>query len=137
VIGAVLGFLFLPRLTGTGAAAALGGAIAIGVVSSVVGWLAGRGRGAVSGLVAGAVAGSFLGFLIGGIPWTWPPAVGFAITIGLIAWPIINFALAWPKLDIGERFSRLYPKQTIETVTETREWLENQVQSRLPTRGKK
>ena len=79
---------------------------------------------------------AILGLVVCSAPWTWPPAMGFAITIGLIAWPIINLALAWP-IDVGARFSRLQPKQTIETITETREWLTNQWRSRLPPRGKK
>lgn len=96
----------------------------------------GRG-GAIGGLVIGAIVGVILGLVIASAPWTWPPAMGFAVTIGLIVWPIVDFVLTWPKLDIGEHFSHLYPKETIETVTETREWLSNQLQSRLPTRGKK
>jgi hypothetical protein len=119
------------------AVAIIAGVVIVGVLFALMLARVGGRSGAVGGLVLGAFLGIILGFLIGGAPWTWPPAMGFAITIGLIAWPIINFVLAWPKLDVGKRFSQLYPKQTIETVTESREWLENQWRSRLPKLGKK
>jgi hypothetical protein len=95
----------------------------------------GRG-GFIGGLVVGGLLGFIFGLPVGSAPWTWPPAWGFAFCLGLLLWPLINFSLAWPALDVGAYFSRLYPKQTLETVTETREWLSNQFQSRLPKRGK-
>jgi hypothetical protein len=119
------------------AVAIIAGVVIVGVLFALMLARVGGRSGAVGGLVLGAFLGIILGFLIGAAPWTWPPAMGFAITVGLIAWPIVNFVLAWPKLDVGARFSQLYPKQTIETVTETREWLENQWRSRSPKLGKK
>ena len=92
-------------------------------------------RGAIGGIFLGAILGIFVGWLIAGAPWTWPPAVGFAITIGLVAWPILNVIFAWPSLDPAERFARLYPRQSMEAAKETREWLEEQWQTRLPKRG--
>ncbi len=100
-------------------------------------WRMGGGGGALGGLIFGFVIGLLLGWLIGGAPWTWPPAVGFSITIGLLAWPLFAAALAWPGLDVGERFSRLYPRQSIEAANETKAWLEEQWQTRRPTRGRK
>jgi len=94
-------------------------------------------RGAIGGLVLGAILGMPIGWLIGGAPWTWPPAVGFSITIGLIAWPILAAVLAIPGLDVGERFGRLYPRQSIEAANETKAWLEEQWRSRQPKLGKK
>jgi hypothetical protein len=108
------------------------GAIVLGILLARIG---GRG-GLYLGLFIGAAIGSVLGLSVGSAAWTWPPAVGFAISIGLVLWPIINFAISWPSLDLEEYFSRLSPKETIAAVTETREWLQNQAQSRLPTRGK-
>ena len=98
--------------------------------------MAGRG-GAIAGLFVGAIIGALVGWLIGGAPWTWPPAAGFAITIGLICWPIFAAAVALPGLDPAERFSRLYPKQSIEAFEETRTFLEEQWATRRPMPGKK
>jgi hypothetical protein len=94
-------------------------------------------RGLVGGLFLGAVLGALAGWLIAGAPWTWPPAIAFAILIGLVAWPILHAILAYPHLDVAARFERLQPKQSIEAMNETREWLEEQWQTRLPARGKK
>ena len=94
-------------------------------------------RGAIGGLFIGIVPGAIAGWLIGGAPWTLPPAVGFAITIGLIAWPILNVIICFPRLNVAERFKRLYPRQSIEAANETRAWLEEQWQTRLPKRGSK
>ncbi len=102
----------------------------------MLGRMAGRG-GAIGGLVVGAIFGALIGWLVGGAPWTWPPAVGMAISVGLILWPILTVAVAWPGLDPGERFSRLYPKQSIEAFEETRTFLEEQWASRRPMPGKK
>ena len=98
--------------------------------------LAGVGGG-IGGLVIGAILGALVGWLIAGAPWTWPPAVGFGITIGLLAWIILQVVLAAPSLDIEKRFSRLYPRQSIEAVNETRAFLEEQWRSRQPKLGKK
>ena len=136
IVGAVVGWLLLSRLNATGVVAAVGGAVVIGIVGFIAGWFAGRLRGAVAGLAIGALVGLAVGFLMAGIPWDWPPAAGFGVTIGLVAWPLLGAALAWPKLDLEEYFARLQPKETIAAVTETREWLQNQAQSRLPRRGK-
>ncbi|MDP8905695.1 MAG: hypothetical protein M3N29_10380 [Chloroflexota bacterium] len=124
-------------LNSASAVAALVGALIFGVLFALLLSRLGGATGAVGGLIIGVVVGLVLGYLVGGAPWTWPPAVGFAITVGLIAWPILNALLAWPGLDVGARFSRLYPRQTIDTVTETREWLEDQWRSRSPKPGKK
>ena len=97
--------------------------------------VAGRG-GFIGGLFLGAVLGMPVGWLIGGAPWSWPPAIGFAVTIGLIAWPILHAVIAWPGLDPGERFKKLYPQQSIDAANETKAWLEEQWQTRKPTLGR-
>jgi hypothetical protein len=102
----------------------------------LLGRMAGRG-GALGGLFVGALFGALIGWLIGGAPWTWPPAVGLAITVGLLLWPLFTVAVAWPGLDPAERFSRLYPRQSIEAFEETRAFLEEQWASRRPMPGKK
>lgn len=114
-------------------AGALGGAILFALLLARV---AGRG-GFVGGLFLGAILGMPIGWLIGGAPWTWPPAAGFAITIGLILWPMLGVALAWPGLDPAARFKKMYPQQSIDAANETRAWLEEQWQTRKPTRGAK
>lgn len=105
---------------------AIVGAILFALLLARVG---GRG-GFVAGLFLGALVGLPIGWLIAGAPWTWPPAVGFALTIGLILWPILDAVMAWPGLDPGARFAQLYPRQSIEAAQETRAWLEEQWQSR-------
>ena len=105
---------------------ALVGAVVFGLLLIRVG---GR-RGFVGGLFLGLLLGMPLGWLIAGAPWTWPPAVGFSIVIGLIAWPIIHVILAWPGLDPAERFKKLYPQQSIDAANETKAWLEEQWQTR-------
>ena len=107
-------------------AGAIGGAI---LFSLLLARVAGRG-GFIGGLFVGAIAGLPIGWLIAGAPWTWPPAVGFAIVIGLIAWPILDVILAWPGLDPAERFKKLYPQQSIDAANETKAWLEEQWQTR-------
>ncbi|HUG47768.1 MAG TPA: phage holin family protein [Candidatus Limnocylindria bacterium] len=116
--------------------ALLAGALVFGLLLAIVGWRAGGAGAGVAGLVLGALLGLLLGWLIGGIAWQWPPAVGFAIMIGLILWPILHAALAWPRLDLEEHFGRLKPRQTMAAASETRQWLEEQWQTRRPTLGK-
>lgn len=124
-------------LNSPGVVALLVGALVGAIVFMLVlARAAGRG-GAIGGFVLGAFLGGLVGWLIAGAPWTWPPAIGFAITIGLVAWPILTAAFALPGLDPAERFSRLYPKQSIEAFEETRTFLEEQWASRRPMRAKK
>ena len=128
----------LPSPINSAAAVALIGGALIGalVFALLLARVAGRG-GFVGGLVLGALVGMPIGWLIGGAPWSWPPAVGFSITIGLMAWPILAAVAAIPGLDVGARFGRLYPQQSIEAVNETKAWLEEQWRSRQPKLGKR
>ncbi|MEO8625975.1 MAG: hypothetical protein ABI452_04680 [Candidatus Limnocylindrales bacterium] len=112
-------------------AGALIGAI---LFALMLGRLAGR-VGFIGGLVVGALLGLPLGWLIAASPWTWPPAIGFAITLGLILWPIFDVVLALPGLDPGARFAKLYPRQSIDAANETRAWLEEQWQTRRSNLG--
>ena len=124
-------------LNGAGVVAAAAGAVIMAVVFAIIFWRLMGGAGAILGLILGLILGAPVGWLVGGAPWTWPPAAGFAVTIGLIAWPILHAALAVPGLDPGARFSKLYPKQSIEAANETKEWLEEQWRKRQPKLGKK
>ncbi|HWH37310.1 MAG TPA: hypothetical protein VNT28_05985 [Candidatus Limnocylindrales bacterium] len=126
-----------PPLSGAGAIGAIAGAIIVGLLLAVlIGRLGGVG-GVIFGLVLGAVIGALIGFAFTAGEWSWGPAIGLAIVLGLIAWPLVNFALTWPRLDLEAHFARLKPTQSMEAVTETREWLEKQWQSRSPLRGRK
>ena len=98
--------------------------------------LAGRG-GAIAGLVLGLIIGALVGWLMGGAPWTWPPAVGFAITLGLAAWIVLNVVLSVPSLDVAARFAKLKPTQTMEVIDETKTFLEEQWRRRQPKLGRK
>ena len=113
------------------AAGALIGAVLFALMLARV---AGRG-GFIGGLFIGALLGAPVGWLIAASPWTWPPAIGFAITVGLITWPILDVVLAAPGLDPGERFAKLAPRQSIEAAKETRAWLEEQWQTRRQKLG--
>lgn len=118
-----------------GVVALLGGLVIGGILFGVLLGLVAGVRAAIGGVFLGLLLGAIVGWLIAGAPWTWPPAIGFAITIGLVAWPILNVIFAFPSLDPAERFARLYPRQSIEAANETRDWLEEQWQTRLPKRG--
>ncbi len=124
-------------LNGPGVVAAAAGALIVAVVFALIFWRLMGGAGAIVGFILGFILGAPVGWLVGGAPWTWPPAAGFAVTIGLIAWPILQAALAVPGLDPVARFSKLYPKQSIEAANETKAWLEEQWRKRQPKLGKK
>jgi hypothetical protein len=118
------------------AVSAIAGALVLGLLLAIVMARLGGAGGAVAGLVVGAVLGAILGYLVGSA-WTLAPAVAFAITIGLVLWPILVVVLAWPNLDPAERFARLKPTQTIETTKETKAWLEKEWQRRRTKLGRK
>ena len=125
-------------LNSAGVVALIAGAIVSALLFALVMWRAVGGFGGiVGGMVIGIVLGAIVGWLVAGAPWTWPPAVGFGITIGLVAWPIVSAALAIPGLDMAERFGKLYPRQSIEAANETRAWLEEQWRNRQPKLGRK
>jgi hypothetical protein len=124
-----------PPFDSPGLVALLGGAVIGGAVLMLILAFVGGLSGALAGLVLGAVLGAILGWLLAGAAWTWPPAVGFAIVIGLILWPVLAVLLAWRDIDLEERFSRLYPRQSIEAANETKAWLEEQWQTRRPKVG--
>jgi hypothetical protein len=124
-------------LNSAGAVGMIVGALLVGLLLALLlGWLGGLG-GAIGGLLLGAVVGALLGFLFTAGEWTWGPAVGLAITLGLIIWPLLNLALTWPRLDLEAHFSRLAPRKTMAAVAETREWMEEQWRSRSPMSGRK
>ena len=82
----------LAQPLGTPGVVALLGGVVIGVVLFTLLFARAGGRnGAIGGFFLGAILGALVGWLIAGAPWTWPPAVGFAITIGLVAWS------CWPR----------------------------------------
>jgi hypothetical protein len=124
-------------LNSPGLVAAIGGAIVFGILFALMLARLAGGGGAIAGLVIGAILGLLLGWIIAGAPWTWPPAVGFAITLALMLWPLLNFVIAWPGINLEERFGQLYPRQSIEAANETRAFLEDQWQKRRPQLGKK
>jgi hypothetical protein len=119
-----------------GVVALLAGAIFGAVLFTLLFARLGGRKGAIGGFFLGALLGALLGWLIAGAPWTLPPAIAFAITIGLISWPILAAVFALPGLDPAERFARLYPRQSIESFEETRTFLEEQWASRRPKLGR-
>jgi len=127
----------LAQPLGTPGVVALLGGVIVGAIlfTLLFGRLSGR-NAAIGGFFLGAILGAIVGWLIAGAPWTWPPAVGFAITLGLIAWPMLSAILALPGLNPEDRFAKLYPRQSIESFEETRTFLEEQWANRRPKLGK-
>ena len=116
---------------------ALVGALVVGLLLAVVLWRVGGVGGALGGLILGTALGAILGFATTVDRWAWGPAIGLAIMIGLVCWPILNVALSWPRLDMEAHFARLRPRQTMAAVDETKSWLEEQWRNRSPMRGRK
>jgi MFS family permease len=126
-----------PPFDSAGLVAAGVGAIVGAVVFGLLGARAGGQGGAVGGVIVGLLMGAIVGWLMGGAPWTKRPAVGLAIVLGLVTWPIVSVALAWPELDPGARFAKFVPRQSIDAANETRAWMEEQWRVRRPTLGRK
>lgn len=120
-----------------GVIALLGGIVLGALLFGILFAFVGGAKGAIGGAVLGVFLGAIVGWLIAGAPWTWPPAVAFAIVIGLVAWPILAVVVAYQSLDPAARFARLKPQQSIDAANETRAWMEEQWQTRLPKRGNK
>ncbi len=123
-------------LNSAGVVALLGGALVGALLFMLLSWRLGGRTGALVGLVLGAIIGLPVGWLVAGAPWTWPPAIAFAITIGLLLWPFLAAVVAWPGLDPAARLTKLYPRQSIEAANETKAWLEEQWQTRRPKLGR-
>lgn len=128
---------FAAPFDNVGLVAAIAGGVIGGLILLVLLLFVGGVFGAVAGLLVGAIIGVPIGWLMGGAPWTWPPAVGFSLTVGLVLLPILCVAIGWRQIDLEKRFGGLYPRQSIEAAQETRAWLEEQWQTRRPTRGAK
>ena len=128
----------LAQPLGTPGVVALLAGILFGAIlfTLLLGRVAGR-NGALGGFFLGAILGALLGWLIAGAPWTWQPAFGFGITVALLSWIILVIVFALPGLDPAEKFSKLYPRQSVESFDETRAFLEEQWRSRQPKLGKK
>jgi len=128
---------FAPPLGAPGVVALIAG-IVFGAIlfTLLLARIAGR-NGAIAGFFLGAILGALLGWLIAGAPWTWQPAFGFGITVALLAWIILIVVFAMPGLDPAAKFSKLYPRQSVESFDETRAFLEEQWRSRQPKLGKK
>lgn len=102
------------------------GALLIGLVGLLLGARAGGGAGAIGGLIGGALLGALLGLLLA-TEMPWHVAVALGIAVGALMWPILQLVLARREgLDPAARFQRLYPRETMETVKETRSWLESE-----------
>lgn len=130
VAGTTAARTVLPQLDPFWAPGIIGGlvlAIVLGLLGIVIGGRARGRRGAFVGGRAGAVVGAILGALLGMV--TFSPhggvATGIAVAGGL--WPVLQVALARAaKIDPRARFEQLRPRETYETVVETRDWLERE-----------
>jgi hypothetical protein len=144
VVGAVVAALLalnVPRRAAEEAARALGGgtpstdpasvgavagAVVLGLLGAIAGLRSGGGaRSALGGLVGGAALGGLVGWSLGAMTFSVHGGIALGVAIGLAAWPILQLGLASRAgVDPGARFERLKPRETIETVQETRAWLE-------------
>lgn len=128
---------FAAPFNNVGLVAAVAGGIIGALILLILLAFVGGAFGAVAGLLLGAIIGVLFGWVMGGAPWTWPPAVGFSITVGLLLWPIMCVLIGWRQIDLEKRFGSLYPRQSIEAAQETRAWLEEQWQTRRQKLGGK
>jgi hypothetical protein len=101
-------------------------AIVFGVIALLLGARAGGAVGAIGGLAAGAILGALLGLLLGGLTYSGQGGVALGVTVGLLSWPILQFAAARGRIRPTARFERLWPRETYETALETRAWLEKE-----------
>jgi hypothetical protein len=107
------------------AAAAMVGALVLGIIGLVLGLRSGGAGPAAGGLIGGLILGALLGLLLGGIDYSVHGAIATGLAVGLLTWPLAQAAMARAAgVDPAARFARLKPQQTIETVQETRAWLE-------------
>lgn len=106
----------------TTVAALAGGAILVGVVSSIRGLLRGGLGTSVSGLVGGALGGAVLGGLSLVTVDDVRAATGIGVAVALGLWPLISIG-ALRSLDAGTLRARFYPSATVDTAQETLEWL--------------
>ncbi len=105
----------------------VGLAIVLGLVGLVLGARARGGRGAFVGARAGLAVGAILGAVLGGFTFSPHGGVAVAIAAAGVFWPVLQVVMARAaRIDPRARFEQLRPRETYETVLETRAWLERE-----------
>jgi hypothetical protein len=106
---------------------AAGLAIVLGLVGLIVGARARGGRGAFVGARAGLAVGAILGAVLGAVSFSPHGGVATGIAAAGLLWPVLQVMMARAaKIDPRTRFEQLRPRETYETVLETRAWLERE-----------
>lgn len=120
------------------AALAVGGVV-LGLLGLVVGIRSGAGRRSVLVAAGGAlVLGAVLGWFLGAMTFSVQGGVALGLALGLASWPLLQLGLASQAgVGPGTRLERLKPRETIETIQETRAWLEVEWAKRREKLGKK
>ncbi|MDQ3870820.1 MAG: hypothetical protein M3301_04285 [Chloroflexota bacterium] len=128
--GTTAALTVLPQLDPGWAALIIGAvvlAIVFGLLGLVIGARSGGGRGAFVGARAGVAAGAILGALLGVLTFSPHGGVAVGIAVAGLLWPVLQVLLARAaRIDPRARFEQLRPRETYETVLETRAWLERE-----------
>ena len=78
-------------------------------------------------VVAGLVVGALFGAILGSAIFDNPGAVAIGITVGLLVWILAAIGLAARHgFDPEARYARLVPRESIESIERTREFLVRQ-----------
>ena len=114
----------LATLTG----AVIGG-IVLALVALIVGWRQKlRGKRLAWVTLAGALAGAFIGAVVASSLWSYAGAAAIGITIGLLTWMAVGGLLAYRRgFDPETRYANLVPRQSIESLEVSRDFVKAQV----------
>jgi len=127
VLGALFGFALggdaltvaFPILAG-----AFAGLVIFGLIGLALGAKAAGAGGALSGFGLGGLLGVFVGGIFGAVTFDLRGAIAVGVTMGLLAWPAWQAALAAREgIDPMKRFGKLVPNETMAAAQETRSWL--------------
>jgi hypothetical protein len=100
------------------------GAAVLGLVALAAAW---RTEWAAQAGVAGIAIGALFGAILGSAVFDNPGAVAISVTIGLLVWILAAFALAARRgFDPEARYARLVPRESIDSIERTREFLVRQ-----------
>ena len=113
----------LPTLVGLVVGAAI-----TALVLVLAGWRSGWRFGSPAALIVGGIlVGGILGSILGSAVFDNPGAVAISLTVGLVTWIVVGFALAARRgFDPEARYAALVPRESIAAFEGTREFLQQQ-----------